>query len=339
MVLNKLSNFKKDNKLMSGQDPVVSIGMPVYNAQNYIREALESILAQTFTGFELIISDNASTDATGRICRAYAQKDARIRYYRNQVNLGADPNYNKIFKLSKGKYFKWAAHDDVIAPDFLEKCVDVLDRDKSIVICCSNTGIIDENSALKRPFPVILRTDSRSAGIRFFELLIKPHASFSIFGLIRSDRLKKTPLFGGYASSDKVLLARLALMGRFHEIPEMLFLSRDHGDQSVKMLPDLRRYAVWFNEDNRGKILFPYWRIALEYMKSPFYPAIAGGLRVTGVAAAVFFSLMWMAIKRGELLKELLQGCEMMAKHFLCSGKDVRKKVKPWLAAGRGMGK
>ena len=112
---------------MLNNKPRVSIGMPVFNGENYLAEALDSLLTQTFSDFELIISDNASTDKTEEICRAYAVRDQRIRYFRNQENLGASRNYNRVFELSSGEYFKWAAHDDLCAPEFLGRCVDVLD--------------------------------------------------------------------------------------------------------------------------------------------------------------------------------------------------------------------
>src|SRR3990172_11630910 len=114
--------------------PKVSVGMPVYNAERYLEEALASILAQSFDDFELVISDNASTDRTAEICRAYADKDERIRYFRMRQNYGVIDNFNSVFRLSGGEYFKWAASDDVCERDYLRKAVDVLDRDPSIVL-------------------------------------------------------------------------------------------------------------------------------------------------------------------------------------------------------------
>src|SRR3989337_590294 len=123
--------------------PTVSIGLPVFNGEKYLRQALDSILAQTYQDFELIISDNASTDKTQQICREYVKKDSRIRYYRNKRNLGATRNHNRVFELSCGEYFKWASHDDLLAPEFLSRCVSVLDQDHSIVLCHSKTGRIN----------------------------------------------------------------------------------------------------------------------------------------------------------------------------------------------------
>ncbi|HKJ45099.1 MAG TPA: glycosyltransferase family 2 protein, partial [Balneolales bacterium] len=112
--------------------PRVSIGMPVYNGENYIERAISSILAQTYKDFELIISDNASTDKTQEICKMFVGRDNRVRYHRNSKNIGAARNYNIVFRLSRGKYFKWAAHDDELAPAFLEDAVNVLEKNKDV---------------------------------------------------------------------------------------------------------------------------------------------------------------------------------------------------------------
>ncbi len=123
----------------------VSIGLPVYNGEVYLKEAIESILNQTYGDFELVISDNDSNDMTQAICIDYLKKDRRIRYYRNAKNMGAAYNYNRVFKLSNGKYFKWAAHDDICHPEFLEKCINVLDTEKEVVLCYPIAQVIDEN--------------------------------------------------------------------------------------------------------------------------------------------------------------------------------------------------
>ncbi len=99
----------------------ISIGMPVYNGEKYIREALDTILGQTFTDFELIISDNCSSDSTESICREYAKKDARISYVRQQSNIGAAANFLYVINQAVGNYFMWAACDDRWSADWLER--------------------------------------------------------------------------------------------------------------------------------------------------------------------------------------------------------------------------
>src|SRR5437867_8743488 len=136
----------------SNYTPRVNIGMPVYNGERFLEEAIDSMLNQSFKDFELIISDNASTDRTQEICRAYLARDRRIRYFQNQTNLGATANFNRVFELSSGEYFKLANADDLSAPDLLAKCVAVLDAHPEVVLCYPKTTIIDENGDMIRQY-------------------------------------------------------------------------------------------------------------------------------------------------------------------------------------------
>ncbi len=133
-----LSNASREKR------PRVSIGMPVFNGEKFLAEAIESILAQSFRDFELIISDNASSDRTEEMCRAFAARDERIRYFRQPVNQGAAWNHNFVFNQSSAGYFKWQCHDDLCDPTFIEKCVAVLDREPLAALCYSQFLRIDE---------------------------------------------------------------------------------------------------------------------------------------------------------------------------------------------------
>ncbi|MCW5313584.1 glycosyltransferase [Nostoc sp. KVJ3] len=271
---------------MSSNQPRLSIGLPVYNGEKFIKEAIDSLLAQTFEDFELIISDNASTDKTEEICRAYAEQDQRIFYHRNDKNIGCACNFNHVFKLSSGEYFKWAAYDDLHAPNFIKKCVEVLDRDPSIILCHSQTYFIDEEGKFLQNYNINLKADALKRHERFHELLTK-HLGYQCYGVIRASTLRMIPPMGGYGNADGILLLRLGILGRFYEIPEYLFFVRSHPQQSMSiffpnyllfadrnqksllsMLPDFYGYAVWFDSANKGKILLPHWRILWEYILS-----------------------------------------------------------------------
>ena len=222
-----LKEYNNVNKNSTFENQRLSIGMPVYNGENYLEEALDSILAQTYTDFELIISDNAFTDNTPQICHNYAEKDGRIRYYRTESKLSATQNFIRAFNLSRGELFKWAAHDDVLAPDFLLRCINVLDKDPSIILCHSNTGRIDENGKLVGSYDYSNRINSWKPHERFETLVRDRHNAWVlIFGVIRSNILRKTPLFGYYVAADRVLLAELGLIGRMYKITEYLFFRR-----------------------------------------------------------------------------------------------------------------
>ena len=130
--------------------PKVSIGLPVYNGERFLARAIDSHLAQTFTDFELVITDNCSTDATEQIGREYAEKDPRVRYLRNEENLGAVGNFQRAFEETSGPYFRWAAHDDFLEPEYLERTVGVLDREPAAAIVFTGMTIMDENEYVRR---------------------------------------------------------------------------------------------------------------------------------------------------------------------------------------------
>ena len=247
--------------------PRVSIGLPVYNGENYLEDALTSILQQTYRDFELIISDNASTDRTQEICQRFVELDPRVRYVRNEQNLGPARNFNKTFLLSQGEFFKWVAHDDTYAPEYLEKCVAVLEKDPGVVLCYSKTKYIDKDGKPIGAYDGHLRSDSSETHVRFGDLIMNLKC-FEIFGVIRSIALRQTALLGSFGHADGILLSHLGLMGRFHEIPEYLFFNRDHPDKSIYKYSTFRDYAVFYDPRNRGKILLPRWRMGYEYLKA-----------------------------------------------------------------------
>ncbi len=245
--------------------PLVSIGVPVCNGERYLEQALESLRAQTFRDIEIIICDNASTDGTERICRRHARCDGRVRYIRHDTNIGAGPNFNRAFMVSSGTYFKWAAHDDYCAPAFVERCVEVMQRDSGIVLCTSNIIWVDEHGAFIR------KVTYPSAGVgsdrpyeRFARMSATGHGCFDVFGLIRRDTLAHTALIDSFIGSDRALLAHLSLLGRIHRIDEDLFFSRDHSGRSIRALR-LRERGSWWDPALVGKPAFPWWRLLRAY--------------------------------------------------------------------------
>jgi len=259
---------------MHMMSPRVSIGLPVYNGENYLALAIESLLAQTFGDFELIISDNASTDATEEIARGYTAGDRRVRYVRQPVNRGAGWNFSETFRLAQGKYFKWAAHDDLCAPSFLDRCVERLDRDPALVLCFSRAAVIDqagnrvEEEQPNDPHELNFQGVSPASEARRIELCAsaRPHdrylgvlvysqRCYEVFGVIRSSAMRRTGLHRPYSGGEKVFLAELSLLGRFAEIDEPLFYSRWHDErfssnassvaQALHMNPAAPRRFAW----------------------------------------------------------------------------------------------
>jgi glycosyltransferase involved in cell wall biosynthesis len=251
---------------MNGR-PRVSIGLPVFNGERYLAAAIESILAQSFVDLELIICDNASTDATKAICMRYANEDQRVRYFRHDQNLGAAANFNFTVKLATGEYFKWAAHDDLLEREFLEKCIEALEADPGAVLCCSLATMLGANGAkwrerydaarlnVEHPRPS-QRFGARLRTLRFVE----------VFGVIRTKTLKQTDLIGKYPYADRVLLAELALFGRFINIPEFLFTLRDHPERSAR-LKNPEDLLAWYDPDRTERRVFATWTRYSAYLR------------------------------------------------------------------------
>jgi glycosyltransferase involved in cell wall biosynthesis len=243
--------------------------MPVYNGERFLAETLDSLLAQTFGDFEVVISDNASTDATRSICLDYAARDNRIRYFRNASNIGAIKNYNRVFELSSGEYFKWAAADDLIAPTFLESCVAALDRDETAVVAYPDLEIIDEAGRMLRSYggsnqAAAWSQDPASRFRRFVREMSTDRSSevaIYFFGLIRTSALLETRLYGTYMGAEYNLIAELVLLGRFTRVPAPLLMLRVHEGslQNVygKSLDQVRR---WYDPAIRGWLQSLVWR-------------------------------------------------------------------------------
>ena len=209
--------------------PRLSIGVPVYNGQDFLRQALDSLVQQDYADFELIISDNASTDATEKMCREYAAKDDRIRYYRNAANIGASGNYNRVFELARGEFFKWAAHDDVHLPGCLKRCMEVFDHaPANVALVAPASEIIDEHGKATAIPVECLDTRQARPHERLGLILERVYWAPAQFGVYRSETLRKTRLIDSFFASDNVLLAEIAMLGEIREIPEVLFQRRFH---------------------------------------------------------------------------------------------------------------
>ncbi|HEX5079557.1 MAG TPA: glycosyltransferase family 2 protein [Geminicoccaceae bacterium] len=246
---------------MRTSNPRVSIGLPVYNGEHYLGGAIASILAQTFEDFELIICDNASTDATEAICQRYAASDPRVRYYRQPQNIGATANFNRTFELAHGGYFKWAAHDDLLEPAYLERCVAVLDRTPDAVLCQSLVKIInDQGDCLEEYDHTEFGTDSPKPSVRFAARL-RPHDCQEVFGVIRSDVLRRTKLIGYHLGGDRTLLIELALMGRFALVPELLFLNREHPRRFKRQHRYPSSELAWYTPEKARRGKLAGWRM------------------------------------------------------------------------------
>jgi len=294
----------------------VAIGMPVWNGEAFVSEAIESILAQTNGDFELVISDNASTDATAEICCTYAKQDKRIRYIRQEKNMGAGPNMIEVFRRSSSKYFKWAAHDDVLAPQFIQECVRVLDADEAVVVVSPATILINEDGSpvrysprdrgmvdnYGRVWPVtpeknVLLTSADPAD-RFSEVLLNTFMALEIFGLIRRSALGRTSVMPSHFGGDKVVLAELSLIGPYHLLEASLFYRRCHPGQYSSARSG--RYAVTWFSGKRGFMPSHQLRFLAGYTRT------ALSAKLTPVQRRRCMSAIWRrAVTRGKPLRRM----------------------------------
>jgi hypothetical protein len=212
---------------MSGS-PLVTIGLPVYNSERYLRQSLDSLLAQTYSDFVLIINDNASTDGTPRICEEYVAADPRLKCFRNTTNIGNPRNFNRIFELTTTRYLKWSTADDFWDPTFLERAVEVMEGDPTVALCYPKTFIVDAEGGNPRPVEDNLHLVQPDPAERFLGVISNIGLAHQHLGLIRMACLRRTHLLGVHVASDVNLLAELALYGKFHELPERLFFRRFH---------------------------------------------------------------------------------------------------------------
>ena len=208
---------------MAKIQPKLSIGLPVYNGANYLRLSLDSILQQDYTDYDLIISDNASTDNTPAICREYAERDRRIRYFRNESNIGAAGNYNRVFNLAQGDFFKWASHDDLHLSGFLSRCVGLLESAPvSVVLVAPQAEIIDEAGRRSSQCEVErLETRRPRPYQRAADVLGELRWATALFGVFRTEALGKTRLLDRFHAADFVLLLEVAMLGEIWELPEV----------------------------------------------------------------------------------------------------------------------
>ncbi|MGI0034562.1 MAG: glycosyltransferase family 2 protein [Nitrososphaera sp.] len=274
--------------------------MPVYNGEKFIRESIASILRQSFRDLELIISDNASTDATERICREFATKDRRIRYYSNPVSTDVTENYNRVFHYARGDYFKWASCNDVCAQEFIYRCVDVLDRRPDVVLCYPKTGLFDTEITDAEDYEDNLDLQEEDPPSRFLHLIERMGLNNALNGVIRTEVLRRTPLHKHFAGSDINLMAELTLYGKFVEVPERLFYRRMNAEASA-CLGGEKHMQQYLWPQRRKAMLFRTWKSFWEY----FAVVLRSPLTYRDKYTLYLKIMRWLRWSRWQLIREV----------------------------------
>ncbi len=228
-------------------EPKISLAMPVFNGASFVAETLQSLLSQDFEDFELIVTDNDSSDGTADIVLDFAARDARVRYHHNGKNLGAANNYNRGFDLSRGTYLKWCAHDDNLSPNFLSACLRALEEDPQASLAFGVTERIDDDGkSLGRPVGEMETVADDDPARRFYRSITEAATCYPIFGLFRKAVLSRTTLHRPYYGSDRGLIAEAALLGPCVQVADAIFYNREHASRSIN-ITDLSVRSRWQN--------------------------------------------------------------------------------------------
>ena len=248
-----------------GRTPRLSVGLPVYNGEKYLAESIDALLGQTYTDFELIISDNCSTDGTAEIGRNYESADRRVRYFRQPQNIGLAPNHNFVADQARGELFKWASNDDLYARELLERCVDALDEHPEVVLAHSWTAYIDAGGTVTHAFPYPLSTASPSPPERLRSVLFDSGGDDD-YGIMRTSVLRAVAKKDSYHHADHTIIAEIALHGPFHQVPQWLYFRRDHEDRAERSSPTVRSRCVNMDPRRADRVRHPAVRLYGEYV-------------------------------------------------------------------------
>ena len=244
--------------------PRLTVGLPVYNGERFLAESLDSLLGQTYEDFELVISDNASTDGTASICHRYAKQDSRVRYIRQPSNIGCAPNHNFVIRQARGELLKMASHDDLYARDLLKLCIDALDEHPRVVLAHSWSAVIDETSTVTEVVDYPVNTAAATAPERFRSMLFDGWGDDE-GGVVRLETLRKSALHGSYHFSDRTFTAEIALHGPFYMVPDWLYFRRQHAGQGGKN-PSVRARCANLDPRRASRLRHPTARLYAEYI-------------------------------------------------------------------------
>jgi glycosyltransferase involved in cell wall biosynthesis len=243
--------------------PRVSIGLPVFNGERLLGESIEALLGQTYEDFELIISDNASTDGTADVCLHYRDQDPRIRYIRQPHNIGLNPNHNFVITQARGEFFKMASHDDLYARDLVERCVAALDEHPDAVVAHSWEAMIDDSGTVTKVLDYSVTADAPHAPERFRSMLFDGWDDYT-YGVMRTEVLRRTRLHGSHHFADRTINTELGLQGPFYQVPDWLYFRRDHPERTLPYTVSSR--CAYLDPRRANRLRHPAIRLYGEYI-------------------------------------------------------------------------
>lgn len=285
---------------ISRSRPLVSVGVPVFNGERFLERALRSLLTQTLADFELIISDNASTDGTREICERLEEEDSRVRYIRQRENIGAPKNWNFVVHEATGEFFKWSSANDFCAPCMLARCVEELRADPGLVLCYGRTQLVSEYDELLEEVQEEGEYGGARPSDRFEAVCTQLTMNNAQQGVIRLEALRRTGLDRMYVGGDLALMAELALLGRFRLVPEVL-LYRRWGERTFTALASSLEITRVYYPRAKRPMQFYRGRRYLDYLTSIRRAPIPGAEKVCSCGCV----LRMATVNRDKLWKEL----------------------------------
>ncbi len=307
---------------MADKVPRITIGLPIYNEQELLPGAIDSLLGQTEGDFELLISDNASTDATADICREYADKDTRIRVYRYPRNVGAPRNYNRVCDMARGEYFMWAAADDRWQPTYVQRCAEALDAGSDAVLAYTATQLVDAEGKPTEIYRDPFEVTSDSAVDRLLVVMAQMKLCNCFYGLMRRSAVQTLPtLFRrGHHAADNLLLAELALRGKFVQLPEALFIRR-YFRRETNVEHHRRSDEAHFGTGSRESIRLPFCHLTKAHLDLVRLSDLSGEqkLKLTDLVITIF-AKRWEKRLKAELDRAI--GLALRGKMHLAWGQE-----------------
>lgn len=281
----------------------VTVGVPVYNGERFVRRTLEHLQKQDYPEFTVIITDNGSTDGTELICREFVASDHRFRYFRSDINRGVSRNYNWALELADTELFLWNPADDLLAPTFLSKCIEALNGAPRSVIAYSRVQLVDENDTVIGALgDAELYLDGPSPSQRL-DTFLRRQAVHLQYGVIETTFLRTLGGEPAIRGADVVLGAKLVMAGPAVQVPEQLFQARRHREQGSM----LTRVSDQVRESRPGAKIalgFPQARIAIEVCSAILHAGLPAPERRRCLSALV---RGWIVPRRRSYLTDVKQ--------------------------------
>jgi glycosyltransferase involved in cell wall biosynthesis len=287
------SFYAMTQTLSETSKPTVTVGLPVYNGEQFLSRAIESVLAQTLTDLELVIADNASTDQTQSICQRYAREDSRVRYLRNSSNLGATANFNKLVYAARGSLFKWLASDDYLDPRFLQECVAAMNADQTCITVAPQIHLVGDDGHIFQTIGSRTRREWPTDAVARHNIMVhalqeEDDGQLQIrytYGLHRIERLRRTRLMGPYIASDNVLATELALFGQLKDLDAPLSYFRLGNTGVYWQNHDFKAIQRIINPRHTGtlSVAISTRRRYLEYFFAVFRSPLSPGEKATAM--------------------------------------------------------